>query len=153
MSELSRRLFLKLAGAAGIAAAVPAVVQEAVAEPFKSTAERIPVFEYFERGKWVEIGDVIDVNFKVDIEMIHNPGETPRRVHTTSTIDIEYYSKVDDPLSDMNRDRFDVRIHLPEWGDRFTFERVRQVEYLFSSNGKSAVTLIGASPAYEKGIA
>ena len=141
MSEISRRLLLKLAGAAGVTLAVPSVVQAAVIE----AKEAAPRFEYFDGGTWVELGNVIDANATTTIEQIEQGfGRPPMRGSVTTEVTVDYSSGGNDPFAEPSRERFDVRIRMDMLGKpyRFSCAAAMAVSYTVRSNGKMQVLLI-----------
>ncbi|SDC05666.1 hypothetical protein SAMN05216337_1001143 [Bradyrhizobium brasilense] len=136
-NEISRRLLLKLAGAAGVTLALPNV--PALAE----RQEEIPVFEYNDGSGWRVLGAVIDGDLRVGMEMIfQGHGVPPLKGPLTTTLKVEYFSNKDDPFADLDRRRFSVRINFPIHERRVACDDMMAVEHILSSSGKAEAKLI-----------
>ncbi len=140
MSDISRRLLLKLAAGTGVALAIPPVVHAAVPEP-----EGYPAFEYFDGDKWIELGGVFDVDLAVKIDQIwQGHGRPPMRGHVTTHMHVHYYRNGQDPFYDPDIKRMDIRIRIDCMGKlhRFSCAQMRAVSYEYGSNGKVHVAFV-----------
>jgi hypothetical protein len=122
-NEISRRLLLKLASAAGAVLALPPIIKPALA----AVENAAPFVEYFEGGKWVTLGNLIDVNLNVSIDTIYQgPGRSPMKGLTTSTLNIEYKRSGADPFVDMaGNQKLDIRVIFPNQDHRLTCHKMQ----------------------------